>query len=449
MSEGSGAVELDQIPDRSRFEVECLGESRYPSPYLEREQRMTEESDRILVLSENRRLEAVLAAGAEVPSFESAGPRPKLYFSPQNISCGIVTCGGLCPGLNDVIRSIAMTLWDGYGVRRILGFRYGYNGLSSNAYEVPVFLEPDQLTMIHQHGGTILGSSRGHQDISDMVDTLVKWKIDILFAVGGDGTLRGASRLWEEIRNRNLKIAVIGVPKTIDNDLLWIERSFGFTTAVEEAQTVLNAAHREAEAAWNGIGLVKLMGRHSGFIAATATLTNGDVDICLVPEVPFSLNGEGGFLDALEKRLEKRRHAVIVAAEGAGQDLLETDSHETDASGNVKLGDIGLYLKSRIQEYLTARKWDFTIKYIDPSYTIRSLRANSMDSGFCLILGQHAVHAGLAGRTNMMVGFWNGHFTHVPIPVSTAGRKYLDPRGEVWQRVLDTTRQPHSLVGKE
>jgi 6-phosphofructokinase 1 len=449
MGEDTGVFIPERIPSRNKFEVETLGSTAYPSPLHLRESKFVDEEDRILAFSRNLKLIETTSGGEEVPSFEPAGPRSELYFSPDRVSCGIITCGGLCPGLNDVIRSIVLTSWHGYGIRRILGFRYGYKGLSSDSYQEPMFLDPDIVKIIHQHGGTILGSSRGPQDLSEMVDTLVKWKVNVLFAIGGDGTLRGARALWDEIKERNLKISLIGIPKTIDNDLLWVQRSFGFTTAVEEAQTVLNCAHREAEAAWNGVGLVKLMGRHAGFITASATLTNGDVDFCMVPEVPFTMVGQGGFLDALQKKLEKQRHAVVVVAEGAGQELLSNGKGQgVDASGNIKFRDIGLYFKDRIQNHFSSLGWDFTVKYIDPSYTIRSLRANSMDSAFCLILGQHAVHAAMAGKTNMMVGYWNDNFTHVPLPLSTGGRKSIDPHGEVWQRVLDTTHQPYSLVGK-
>jgi 6-phosphofructokinase 1 len=444
-----GAVSPSKFPQREELEIECLGEAKIPSPLRERESLFANEDDRVLVPAEERRVRALLDSGRPLPSFEPAGPRADLFFAPEKVSCGIVTCGGLCPGLNDVIRSVVMTLRYGYGVRRILGFRYGYVGLTPESHKEPMFLEPEKIGQIHQHGGTILGSSRGPRDLGEIVDTLVQWKINILFAIGGDGTLRGASAISEEISRRNLRISVIGIPKTIDNDLAWIERSFGFATAVAEAQTVLNSAHREAEGAWNGIGLVKLMGRQAGFIAASAVLTNTDADFCLIPEVEFTLEGRGGFLEALEKRLKWADHAMVVAAEGAGQDLVGIEGEERkDASGNVKFQDIGLFLKHSMEKHFSSLGWDFTVKYIDPSYTIRSLPANSMDSAFCLILGQHAVHAGMAGRTNMLVGFWNHRFTHVPLSVATAERKHLDPQGELWQRVLDTTRQPASMVGR-
>lgn len=428
--------------------VPKLGKATVLSPLASTRHRFIPEEERILVHSEAARASQFLGSESVIPAFEAAGPREQIYFSPAETGCGIVTCGGLCPGLNDVIRSIVMTLRNAYGVDRILGFRFGYAGLSSNSYKDPVYLDLDAVEKIHEQGGTILGTSRGPQEIDEMIETLVHSKIQILFAVGGDGTLRGACKLAEEILRRNLKISVIGVPKTIDNDLMWIVRSFGFATAVEAARTAVAAAHVEAKAAWNGIGLVRLMGRHSGFIAAEASLTNGDVDFCLVPEVPFTLKGKGGFLENLHRRLERHKHAVVVVAEGAGQDLMaEGNGSGSDASGNTRLKDIGLFLKQEIANYFAKSSTEISIKYIDPSYMIRSLPANAFDSGYCMILGQHAVHAGLSGRTNMMVGYWNRRYTHVPLPVVVAGRKRLDPQGEIWQRVLDSTMQPPFMVG--
>ncbi|MEM7355585.1 MAG: ATP-dependent 6-phosphofructokinase, partial [Acidobacteriota bacterium] len=369
-------------------------------------------------------------------------PRPDLFFRPDELACGIVTCGGLCPGLNDVIRSIFLTLHHAYGVRRIFGFRYGYAGVAADRPAPPLELDPHTVETIHQRGGTLLGTSRGPRDVGGMVDELVRWNIGILFTVGGDGTLSGASAIAEEIERRRLPISVIGIPKTIDNDLVWTERTFGFATAVEHAQSTIAAVHSEARAAWNGVGLVKLMGRHSGFIAARATLASGDVNFCLVPEVPFQLQGEAGLFAHLERRLAERRHAVVVVAEGAGQDLVGGDDAGRDLSGNRKLKDIGPFLRAEIRRHFAARQKPVNVKYIDPSYIIRSQPANAFDSSFCLMLGQHAVHAGMAGRTAMMVGFWNHRFTHVPLTLVAGRRKHLEPLGETWQRVLETTGQP-------
>ena len=365
-----------------------------------------------------------------------------IHFDPTTLICGILTCGGLCPGLNNVVRSVVLSLTYAYGVRRILGFRYGYAGLATGSPHEPLVLTPQIVDTLHEQGGSLLGSSRGPQDVGGMVDTLERLGVGILFVLGGDGGLRGASAIHAEIRRRKRPIAVIGVPKTIDNDLLWTSRSFGFSTAVEAARAVIQAAHAEARAVWNGVGLVKLMGRYSGFIAAHATLSNNDVNFCLVPEVPLVLEGARGFLQALERRLEKKRHAVVAIAEGTGQEILRAGKPvERDASGNVKLIDVGPFLREAIARHFKARKKEVAIRYFDPSYAIRSKPANSMDAEYCLALGQYAVHAGMAGRTNVVISAWGDHYVHVPIPLAIERCRQLDPRGEEWRRVLETTGQ--------
>lgn len=431
------------IPQPHELEVPVLGPPRFPSPFVAQRRGSADESRRVLVgalLSDHTEW---AAKGSIPPSFEPAGARDRVFFDGAVTTCGILTCGGLCPGLNDVIRAAVMTLWHGYGVRRILGFRYGYAGISSNSVAPAMELTPSLVERIHEQGGTMLGSSRGPQEVADMVRTLQRQRVDILLVIGGDGTLSGAQALTEEIRRQGLPIAVIGVPKTIDNDLFWISRSFGFSTAVEEADRVLGAAHAEARGAWNGVCLVKLMGRHSGYIAAHAVLASGEVNLCLVPEVPFALEG---LLAEVEARLRDRHHALVVVAEGAGQDLVaEAGPAGTDASGNVKLKDIGTFLRDRIGAHLKERKLDAAVRYIDPSYTIRSCPANSIDAELCLSLGQQAAHAGMAGRTGMMVGLWNQHYTHVPLTLVAGRRRKLDPHGMVWQQVLATTGQPAEI----
>ena len=424
--------------DAKHFSITNLGTATYISPL---EHRTFISNEQVLIPSRLQDLEPYF--GKDIPTFEQAGPRKQQFFDPEllqngDISCGIVTCGGLCPGINDVIRSVVLTLHHTYQVKTIYGFRYGYAGLVEKSGFEPIMLNPKVVSDIHFDGGTFLGSSRGPQDLGLMVETLKKRKVSILFAIGGDGTLRGASALAQEIIKQGLSISIIGIPKTIDNDLMWIERSFGFATAVEEAVRALNAAHEEARGAYNGIGLVKLMGRHSGFITAQATLANSDVNFCLVPEVTFSL---GGFLQALEKRLNERHHALIAVAEGAAQDILAADPNAKDASGNVKLKDVGPFLQDEINKYFKTKQLEFTIKYIDPSYIIRSVPANALDSEYCLALGQHAVHAGMTGRTDMMVGYWNQHFTHVPLTLATQSRKKLEPSSDLWQRVISCTGQ--------
>lgn len=424
--------------------ITVLGDGHFASPLTQPDSAYIEQDDRVQWSANMRDVEPLLSRAQALPSFETAGPRKQLFFDPNKIRCGVVTCGGLCPGLNDVVRAITLTLHYDYHVPTVLGFRYGYSGIPDSRPHPPLQLTPGVVSRIHEDGGSLLGTSRGPQDVAEMVNALQKLDLSVLFTIGGDGTLRGASALVEEITRRNLPIAVVGVPKTIDNDLMWIEHSFGFQSAVEEARRAIRAAHTEASSVENGIGIVKLMGRHSGFIAAHATLAINDVNFCLVPEVPFKLEGESGLLAALERRLQSRDHAVIVVAEGAGQDLLPKTT-ATDASGNRKLQDIGTHLCESVQTHFKQRKLPVSIKYIDPSYLVRGLPANAADSEMCLKLGQNAVHAALSGRTDMVVGYWNQRFTHVPIALAVQQRKQLHEGSKVWQAVLATTGQPQRL----
>lgn len=379
---------------------------------------------------------------AEHGLLEKAGPRQSIYFNPGHVHAGIVTCGGLCPGLNDVIRAITRCLWYRYGVRRITGIRYGYRGLLPESGGSTVDLTPDVVDDIHKIGGTVLGSSRGGGErTEDIVDAIERLNLTMLFTIGGDGTQKGALEISREIERRALKISIVGIPKTIDNDFSFLERSFGFETAVSEATRTVSAAHSEAHSARNGVGLVRLMGRESGFIAAHTALASHEVNFVLIPEVPFELDGETGLLRLLEQRLEKRGHAVVIVAEGAGQDLLP-GSDAVDASGNRKLGDIGVFLKTAITEYFSKRDMPFTLKYIDPSYIIRSAVAVPTDSAYCSRLGNNAVHAAMAGKTRLIVGMVNDNFVHIPIEIAVSERKRVEPEGNLWRDVLEATHQP-------
>jgi 6-phosphofructokinase 1 len=421
------------------FTISRLGPCRVPSPMTG--VRFTGDDEHVLFHSRLEDLRPSLDAGTMPPAMECAGPRERVFFDSSSLACGIVTCGGLCPGINDVIRAIVLSLTHHYGVKRVYGFRFGYEGLVKRLGHQPLELTPASVNHLHEIGGTILGSSRGPQKPSEMVQTLKDLGIGILFTIGGDGTLRGAEAIAQEATRQGLTLSVIGIPKTIDNDVSFIQRTFGFETAVTEARHATYAANTEAEAARNGIGLVKLMGRDSGFIAAYSVLVDSQVNFCLIPEVPFSLEG---FLAALTKRIERRRHAVIVVAEGAGQNLMPATG-KRDASGNVKYGDIGVFLRGAIVDHFARIGLDMTLKYIDPSYTIRSVPSTPHDSAFCLLLGHNAAHAGMTGRTNMVVGYWNHQFTHVPIARAVSTRKRIDPEGSLWSSVLATTGQPREM----
>lgn len=420
------------------FEVTHLGEQTVDSPLGE--VAYADEDKRLSLFSDVGRITELVRAGIEPPAFVSAGPRRKIYHDPAWTRVGIVTCGGLCPGLNDVVKALVNTLWHSYGVRTIFGIPYGYRGLNPAFGHEPIMLNPDIVDAIHETGGSILGTSRGQQPNDVMVRALERHNINVLFTIGGDGTQRCAHEMVEEIQRRKLRVSVVGVPKTIDNDLNFMERTFGYETAIYHSAPVIGCAHNEAKGVRNGIGLVRLMGRDSGFIAASATLANSVVNFCLVPEVKFDLEGEHGLLTALERRLTAKNHAVIVVAEGAGQEYLKGET-DVDASGNQIHKDIGVFLRERIARHLDARKIDHSVKYFDPSYMIRSVAAQGTDAVFCLHLAQNAVHVAMAGMTDVVVGDWHNHFVAVPIGLAVRDRRKIDPRAQLWQSVLMVTRQ--------
>jgi len=377
---------------------------------------------------------------------EKAGPREYIYFNPKHVNAGICTCGGLCPGLNDVIRAIVRCLYNRYGVRRIRGIKFGFKGFFSQYGFEPEDLTPDDVDDIHKTGGSYLGTSRGGGNrVIDIVDAVEALNLNMLFIIGGDGTQRGALEVAEEIEKRGLKVAVVGVPKTVDNDLIFIQRSFGFDTAVQKATEAVSAAHMEAHSHINGIGLIKLMGRESGFIATATALASHEANFCLIPEIPFDLEGSNGFLAHLEKRILERKHAIIIVAEGAGQNLLDT-TDEKDASGNKKLGDIGTFLKDKIIEYFEKKNIHINLKYIDPSYQIRSAPAAPTDSIYCERLGNNAVHAAMAGKTKLVIGLVHDKYVHLPIRLVTAKRHKVNPEGSLWRDALDATGQPSLMI---
>lgn len=420
-----------------------LGEAIYDSPLKDQLVRFYD-GEAIACHDRTNEL-AVLDKIEDIEYFELAGPRKKLFFNPKDVTVGIVTCGGLCPGLNDVIRALTFCSTESYGVKKVLGFKYGYEGLVAKYYHPPIELTTDNTDEIHEKGGTILKSSRGRQDIDEIINTLLHYEVDILFTIGGDGTQRGSLDIANALKKRNIPISIVGIPKTIDNDVSLIQRSFGFETAVESTWEIMTNAHNEARAYRNGVGLVNLMGRESGWIAASAAMANSAVNFCLIPEVPFELHGPNGFLAVLEKRLKRKEHAVVVVAEGAGQELFNSSKKSTDKSGNKRLKDIGLLLQDEINAHFEKKQQEVNVKYFDPSYNIRSRRANANDSMYCLRLGNNAVHAAMAGCTNMIVGLHHDELVH--IPTSMIGeRKTIDPHGWFWQTVVQSTHQPAHMV---
>ena len=428
-----------------------LGHAQIPSPFLHDEShhegrsvRFMEDDEQVLV---SPLLKDLPSDGSKPLSYEIAGPRRRLFFDSSKTSAAIVTCGGLCPGLNDVIRSLVLILTYGYGVTTIYGIRYGYKGMVDGVGEAPFLLKPDEIETISNEGGTYLGTSRGDQDPVLMVDFLIRRSIQILFCIGGDGTQKGALAIASEAERRGYHLSVIGLPKTIDNDIDLVEKTFGFDTAVAVAAQVLHGAHVESHAEHNGVVIVKLMGRESGFLAAHAAIASGDVNFLLIPEAAFHLEGEKGFLEALRRRLEMRHHALVVVAEGVAERLLASPDEKVplDASGNRILEDVGIYLKDRVAHWFKEQKFEARVRYIDPSYLVRSFRASSTDSIFCQNLAHNAVHAAMSGRTRMLVATCNNIYCHIPLEAIVMGRKHVDPQGELWRSAMETTGQPEMV----
>jgi 6-phosphofructokinase 1 len=413
--------------------ITILGEAKFESP-------IGHSISDSLVIPENIVIDPASTKKEEL-LFELAGPRSKLFFDPKHTRAGIVTCGGLCPGLNNVIRSLFLELHYAYGIKEILGFRGGYQGLDPVKGKEPIVLTREFVNKIHKEGGTVLGTSRGPVDIGIAVDNLIKRGVNIIFTVGGDGTQRGGNVLYQEAKKRGYPLSVVGIPKTIDNDVAFVTRTFGYLTAVSEASKILGNAHNEARSVENGIALVKLMGRNAGFVAAGATVASQDANFTLLPEMPFKLEGANGFLTALKERIITRSHALVVVAEGAGQDLFSSDEFKKDDSGNIKVKDIGLFLRDKIEKYFKSENIPIVMRYIDPSYIVRSSAANSEDAILCDMFARNAVHAAMAGKTGLVIGYMHEKFIHVPIELLTSRKKSMDTESFQWKSVLASTGQ--------
>jgi 6-phosphofructokinase 1 len=368
-------------------------------------------------------------------------------FKPQEVKAAIVTCGGLCPGLNDVVHELVQMLYYNYSVDVIYGIRSGFRGFYEKKYMPYWVLTPENTKDIQKRGGTILGSSRGGFDKDKIIDACLDHGINQIYVIGGDGTHRGADILFREARRRKVKMTVVGIPKTIDNDIGLIDRSFGFDTAVENAVKAIESARIEAECIPNGIGIVKLMGRHAGFIAAHSTLADRSVDICLIPEIPVQMDGQGGVLKHVERALDRIGHCVIVVAEGAGEELLSSKSNEKDESGNKRLPPIAEYLKNEINSHFKKMNIAVNVKLNEPAYMIRSVPANAADSVYCMILAQNAVHGAMAGYTGFTSAMINNRTCWVPMEVIVkTSPTHLEPRGRTWERV---TRSTHQYIEEE
>ena len=379
-----------------------------------------------------------------------AGPRDTIYFDPSAITAGIVTVGGLCPGVNHILQALVVAL-TAYGVRDIRGIRYGLRGFFETDYP-PVPLSVESVDQIHLNGGTVLGTSRGGSNVPRIVDAIQLMKLDQVYLVGGNGGNAAADAIHRECKARGYPCAVVGLPKSIDNDILLIDSCFGFSTATNEAQRAIMAASVEARSAHNGIGLVKLMGRSSGFLAAQASVGAGVVDVCLLPEVTFDLQQ---VLSYVFDVLKRRGHAVIVVAEGAAQDTMRAELQasglevpdERDPSGNPLLLDVGKWLRDKLKAAAHERQTQIDLKYLSPAYMIRSVVADSGDAVYCRMLGHSAVHGAMAGFSGITAGVCSKHYVLLPSHEVVRTTRRLDPRGRLYRMMRAALGQPDFFNG--
>jgi 6-phosphofructokinase 1 len=475
------AIDVTWLTEYAITSVRVLGVRRLADDFPERDAKVPNSSPRLSHLLKDGYAiigDIVRKAGHAPVSraYERAGPRPTLFFNPSRVRAGILTAGGLCPGLNNVIREITRTLINVYEVDKVLGLRNGLWGLHDDKEDDEIELTLDRVSAIGSMGGSILGAGRGGLNPDELplaVEGIRSRRLDMVFIIGGDGTHRAAEILSKALKDARIVCSVVCVPKTIDNDIDLIDHSFGFGTSVEEAVKSVQTAKVEGMGAPNGIGLVKLMGRNAGFIAAHAVLASGIVDCCLIPEVPIVMQGPKGVLTHLERTVKRKGYAVMVVAEGAGQaicatdpkaetlaaekspgELLDTtgaaaptDSREVDKGGHKELLPIGKWLKTAVQSHFDRQRMEVNIKYIDPSYLIRSVPANANDALYCLLLGQNAAHAAMAGFSDVSVGLCNNRMVLLPVSAIVANSpRVMDPLGRTWERVVSSTGQPNTAV---
>uniref|UniRef100_A0A7S1RYX3 Phosphofructokinase domain-containing protein n=1 Tax=Alexandrium catenella TaxID=2925 RepID=A0A7S1RYX3_ALECA len=364
----------------------------------------------------------------------------EIWWDPSEVRAAVVTCGGLCPGLNSIIREVTNTLWHQYDVRHIYGIQAGYNGLSNPEKHKPIQLSPDKVRDIHMKGGSILKAGRGGFNPEQICDRLERLGINMVFTVGGDGTQHASHLLYEEAKRRNLDISIVGLPKSIDNDILFFDKTFGFDSAVSTAADIMRNGWVEATSCDKGVGIVKLMGRDAGFVAMHAALASTIVDLVMIPEVNVKLED---VIEHIDSTLARKNFMLIAIAEGAGQEFVATG--EKDATGHTKYGDIGTFLRDEINAHL--KKSGGRSFYIDPSYIIRSCPIRPNDHIYCSRLARDAVHCAMRGYTGVCVGPIHNIIVIMPSELIASGKRRVKLTSSAWQSCVQSCNMPLSLTG--
>lgn len=437
-------------------------------------------------------------------SLPEAGPREKLYFPQKRqrpLNVGIVVSGGIAPGINSVIDGIVQrhklySIEHRYDIE-IVGFNDGFYSFF-NKNKITLYKKINNQIKVNENtaefandGGSFLKTSRYEEitgnDIelmNELVDKIYNEDIDILYIIGGDGSMRAANAIWEHAQLKTFfnkyryKLSVIGVPKTMDNDILWIWQTFGFLSAVEKAREVIEQISVEIKSNPR-IGIVQLFGSDSGFVVSHAVLASksGVCDLALIPEYKFKLSDVGDFL--VEKFIKKRDEsfipkALIVMSETAIPDdakdfvkyaQLSTDEEKAlfaylESEGfshqiherNDYLRSAGLKIvKAGLEEYFKRKKdkhnedliaWD-RIRFFtnEPRHVLRAIRPSCSDVIFAQRIGTLAVDNALAGYTNFMISQWLTEYVLVPLPLVILGKKRIPTTGIFWKSVLAKTNQ--------
>jgi phosphofructokinase-like protein len=328
---------------------------------------------------------------------------------------GVLTGGGDCPGLNAVIRAVVRKGINVYG-HELVGFRYGWAGVLADD---SVALDQDNTRGILHRGGTILGTSRTNPYKEDgglerIRATLEKHGIDALIPIGGEDTLGVARRLADD------GIDVVGVPKTIDNDLAGTDFTFGFQTAVQIATDAIDRLHTTAES-HNRVIVVEVMGRHAGWIAAYSGLAGG-ADVILVPERPFDIDEVCARVR--HREAEGRTFSIVVVAEGAtpkdGHTLSQYQG--TDAFGHARLGGIAVELEREIE-----KRTGFESRMTILGHVQRGGSPVAYDRVLGTRFGVHAVDAVSEGDFGKMVALRGTAIERAPLDEALREPKLLDP----------------------
>jgi ATP-dependent phosphofructokinase / diphosphate-dependent phosphofructokinase len=343
------------------------------------------------------------------------GAAPSKAEEWMDMRVGVLTGGGDCPGLNAVIRAIVRRGVPEYGYS-FLGFRDGWRG-PLEAVTMP--LDIPAVRGLLPRGGTILGSSRTNpfaieNGVERIRRNLQNLGVDALIAIGGEDTLGVATQLHD------LGVKVVGVPKTIDNDLSGTDYTFGFDTAVNIATDAIDRLHTTAES-HHRVLIVEVMGRHAGWIALHAGMAGG-ANIILIPEVPFDIDQVCRYVEA---RFRLHYAAIIVVSEGAMPKETDNVVHtgdELDAFGHVRLGGIGEGLAREIKAR-TGRDARTTVL----GHVQRGGTPTARDRWLATRFGLHAIDAVATGRWGTMTALRGTDIVTVPLSEATKELKVVDP----------------------